>query len=52
MRETLGRNFDVIVVIWSIALVTGWMLLVLGRADLSHSTWGSAPAALGLLGLG
>ncbi len=35
MREILGRHFDVVVVIWALALVTLWMLIVLGRAELS-----------------
>ena len=44
MRDVLNRNFDVVVVIWTLALVVGFSLVSLSRADLSNNQW-SAPAA-------
>ncbi len=46
MREALGRNFDVIVVVWVLALALGWMLLALVRADPTVNPWGVDPSAL------
>ncbi len=50
MRETLGRNFDVVVVVWSLALAMAWMLFFLARADVSNVDWSAAGAMVfGLL---
>ncbi|MGD0861911.1 MAG: hypothetical protein ABSA21_04040 [Candidatus Limnocylindrales bacterium] len=43
MRVELVRHFDVIVVIWALALVVGWMLVTLSRAPLSNSQWDQPP---------
>lgn len=43
MRESLGRRFDVVVVIWVLALALGWSLVALSRADLPADQWSSAP---------
>lgn len=43
MRESLGRHFDVVVVIWVLALALGWSLVALSRADLPADQWSSAP---------
>lgn len=40
MRETLGRRFDVIVVIWALALVVGWSFVTLGRCEVGDTQWG------------
>ncbi len=45
MRETLGRNFDVIVVVWALALATAWMLFFLARADVTNADW-TVPGAM------
>jgi heme A synthase len=44
MREMLTRHFDVVVVIWVLALVIGWSLIALSRAPLSSDQWLSVPA--------
>lgn len=36
MRESLVRRFDVVVVIWVLALLVGWTLLTLSRSPLSY----------------
>ena len=46
MRDELGRNFDVIVVVWVLALALGWMLVALTRADPMNAPWNVGPAAL------
>ncbi len=46
MRETLGRHFDLVVVVWAIALGLGWMLMTLVRADLSGAPWDPTTALL------
>ena len=45
MRAELSRHFDVIVVVWVLALVVGWMLITLSRAPLSNSQWDHAAQA-------
>jgi hypothetical protein len=43
MRESIGRHFDVVVVIWILALALGWSLVSLSRAQLSADQWSAAP---------
>jgi heme A synthase len=43
MREALGRRFDLVVVIWILALAVGWSMVTLSRASLSADQWSSAP---------
>jgi len=43
VRESLGRHFDVVVVIWVLALALGWSLVALSRANLTTDQWSSAP---------
>lgn len=44
MREMLTRHFDVVVVIWVLALVIGWSLIALSRAPLSSDQWLGVPS--------
>ena len=34
MRETIGRHFDVVVVIWFLTLAVGWSFVMLSKSDL------------------
>ena len=43
MREALGRRFDLVVVIWILALAVGWSMVTLSRASLSADQWSAAP---------
>jgi heme A synthase len=43
MRQQLGRHFDVVIVIWVLALALGWSLVTLSRAPLSGDQWSAAP---------
>ena len=43
MRATIGRHFDVVVVIWILALAIGWSVVSLSKAQLSGDQWSSAP---------
>ena len=43
MRETLGRHFDLVVVIWVLTLAVGWSLITLSKAQLPTDQWSSAP---------
>jgi hypothetical protein len=43
MRESLSRHFDVVVVIWVLALALGWSMVTLSHAQLSGDQWSSAP---------
>jgi hypothetical protein len=43
MRETIGRHFDVVVVIWVLALAVGWSLVSLSKAQLSADQWSPRP---------
>jgi hypothetical protein len=43
MRTTIGRHFDVVVVIWILTLAVGWSLVSLSRAQLSADQWSGAP---------
>ncbi len=39
MRATLSRHFDVVVVIWVLALAVAWSSVALSRASLSADQW-------------
>jgi heme A synthase len=43
MHETLGRHFDLVVVIWILALAVGWSIVTLSKASLSADQWSAAP---------
>jgi hypothetical protein len=43
MRQALGRHFDLVIVIWVLALAVGWSMVSLSRASLSADQWSSAP---------
>ena len=43
MREEFVKHFDVVVVIWVLALAVGWSVMTLSRAQLSSDQWTSAP---------
>jgi len=45
MRAELVRHIDVVVVVWALALVMGWMLITLSRAPLSNAQWDHATQA-------
>ncbi|MGD0018455.1 MAG: hypothetical protein ABSD62_04300 [Candidatus Limnocylindrales bacterium] len=44
MRAELVRHFDVVVVIWTLALLVGWSVVMLSRAPLTNAQWDHAPA--------
>jgi hypothetical protein len=43
MRTTIGRHFDVVVVIWILALAVGFSVVSLSKAQLSANQWSTAP---------
>jgi hypothetical protein len=45
MRAELARHLDVIVVIWTLALVVSFSLVTLSRAQLTNDQWSRAPQA-------
>lgn len=45
MRATLAAHFDVLVVVWALALAVGWCCLVTGRAQPDPSQWSAPPQA-------
>jgi hypothetical protein len=42
MRESLSHHFDVVVVVWVLALALGWSLVTLSRAQLPGNQWSGA----------
>jgi len=42
MRESLGRHFDVVVVIWFLALALGWSVVSIARTQ-TQADWSTAP---------
>lgn len=42
MRESFGRHFDVVVVVWALALAIGWSVAVIARAP-TQADWSTAP---------
>ena len=43
MREAFLEHFDVVVVIWVLALAIGWSIFALSHAQLSQDQWSQAP---------
>jgi hypothetical protein len=43
MREIFVRHFDVVVVVWVLALAVAWSALALSRAQLTTDQWSSQP---------
>jgi hypothetical protein len=39
MRDIFVRHFDVVVVVWVLALAVAWSALVLSRAQLTSNQW-------------
>ncbi len=39
MRQSLVQHFDVVVVIWVLALAVGWSMVALARAPMSEAGW-------------
>ncbi len=39
MRAELARHFDVIVVVWALTLMIGFMLVSLSRSELTNDQW-------------
>ena len=39
MRAELTRHFDLVVVVWVLALMIGFMLAGLSRAELTNDQW-------------
>jgi heme A synthase len=45
MRAELARHFDVVVVVWVLALFVAWSVISLSRAPLSNAQWDQGPQA-------
>jgi|GEM_PF-1640651 heme A synthase len=45
MRAELARHFDVVVVVWMLALFVSWSVITLSRAPLSNAQWDQGPQA-------
>jgi hypothetical protein len=43
MRDAFVRHFDVVVVVWVLALAVGFSLVALSHSQLSADQWSSAP---------
>lgn len=43
MREAVLEHFDVLVVVWVLALAIGWSVVALSHSQLSADQWSSAP---------
>jgi hypothetical protein len=39
MRDEFAKHFDVVVVVWVLALALGWSLVMLSRSHLSNNQW-------------
>ncbi|MGA3031471.1 MAG: hypothetical protein ABSE58_12180 [Candidatus Limnocylindrales bacterium] len=44
MRATLGQHFDVVVVVWVLALAVCWSFVAVSKAELRADQWSSPPA--------
>lgn len=42
MRESIGRHFDVVVVVWVLALALGWSFVAISRTP-TQADWSTAP---------
>jgi hypothetical protein len=45
MREAFLKHFDVVVVVWVLALAVGWSLVAISRSPLPADQWSGAPQA-------
>jgi hypothetical protein len=45
MRAQLVRHFDVVVVVWALALLVGLSIATLSHSQLSNAQWDHAPQA-------
>lgn len=45
MRAELLKHFDVVVVVWVLALAIGWSVCALSHSQLPADQWSSAPQA-------
>jgi hypothetical protein len=43
VRETLDHHFDVLVVVWVLALALGWSMVTLSHSTLRADQWSYAP---------
>jgi hypothetical protein len=43
MRAEIARHFDVVVVVWALSLMIGFMLVTLSRSELTNDQWMHAP---------
>jgi hypothetical protein len=43
MREAVLEHFDVVVVIWVLALAVGWSMFALSHSQLSQDQWSQVP---------
>lgn len=43
MRAELTRHFDVVVIVWVLALFVAWSVITLSRAPLTNAAWDHAP---------
>jgi hypothetical protein len=42
MRESISRHFDVVVVVWFLALALAWSMVVIARTP-TQADWSTAP---------
>jgi hypothetical protein len=42
MRESIGRHFDVLVVVWVLALALGWSMAAIARTP-TQADWSTTP---------
>jgi hypothetical protein len=42
MRESLSRHFDVVVVVWVLALAIAWSMVAIARTP-TQADWSTAP---------
>jgi hypothetical protein len=43
MREEISRHFDVVIVIWILALAVGWSMVTLSHTRLNPDAWSATP---------
>jgi hypothetical protein len=43
MREAFLEHFDVVIVMWVLALAVGWSIFALSHAQLSQDQWSQVP---------
>jgi hypothetical protein len=45
MRAAFAAHFDVVVVIWALALAVGWSVFAVSRSQTTNEQWSSPPQA-------